>query len=280
MLIPENRKVGIIRNILFPVRYNAHMIQRLISSLEKSDKLTSDTNLYTFTLEPDQIAIKPGQYITLSIVSSDGKLKYNRAYSVAGFGGDARVEGDIIKTKTIKLLIRTVANGKATQILEKLAPGSKIPLFGPSGNLTPQIDTGVPLLLCGSATGIAPFLSFLEYFDLSKTYPETYVFFGLRHITDLHLLEKLEGFQKIWEANNAKLDIRVCVSQETQGLLSSNKYSKYLFSGRMTCHIPSGVPSNFSGCTYICGGKDFVLGMQEFVTKNLPQSKMFVEKFF
>lgn len=255
------------------------MIQKFESVLKGKDALTSDTNLYKLSLLPNRIHIKPGQYVTLSIVSADGATKYNRAYSVAGFGDDAKIEGDGVKTGEIYLLIRTLPNGKATQTLSHLPLDTKVSLFGPTGNLFPPSDTKTPLLLCGSATGIAPFLSFLEYYTLIKSFPQAHVFFGVRHLSDLHLLDLLEKYESIWTQNSSKLHIKVCVSQEESSALSTHKYSRLLYSGRMTQHISSSV-QEFAGCTYLCGGKEFVTGMQEYVAKNLPRSKVCVEKFF
>lgn len=254
-------------------------MQKLTATLNKSTKVTHDTHIYEFSLEPDQITIKPGQFVSLTINLNGGTEKCSRSYSVAGFGEGAVAEGATVKTKNIKLLIRTIPDGKATPVIESFTEGTKIPLMGASGLLTPPEDTSTPLLLCGSATGIAPFFSYLEYYVLSKKFPEIYLYFGVRHMEDIHLLEELEKYEAIWKENNAHLHIKVCVSQEETATLATHKYSRFLFSGRMTEYIAKDIPS-FAGNTYLCGGKDFVVSMKDFVAQNLPQSKIFVEKFF
>lgn len=254
-------------------------MQKLTATLNNSHPLTHDTKIYDLSLEPEPIYIKPGQFVSLVITLPNGVEKCSRSYSVFGFGEDAHIEGSGVKTKKIKLLIRTVAGGKASPVIEGLAPGTKIPLMGASGLLTPPEDTNVPLLLCGSATGIAPFFAYLEYYSLLKKYPEINLYFGLRHIEDLHLLEELKKYILIWTENGSRLNVKVCVSQEDAQALQAHKFAELLFSGRMTEHIAKDLPA-FTGSAYICGGKDFVLGIKDYLTTNLPKSKIFVEKFF
>ena len=257
-------------------------MQKLISTLVKINKLTHDTCSYEFEVEPESLLIKPGQFVSLVFTSPDGKQKFNRAYSVAGFGPDAKIESGVIKTRHIRLIIKSIPNGKASEVLENIQIGTKMPLMGASGLLTPPLDSiNTPLLLCGSSTGIVPFLSYLEYYSLSKSYPKVDLYFGVRHIDDIYLIDELEKFVPLWRSNGSSFNLKICVSQEDDSALKSHQYSPYLNSGRMTEHIPNDISDeNTARNAYLCGGKAFVLGMKEFLTNSMPECKVFYESFF
>ncbi len=257
-------------------------MQKLVSSLTSKQRLTSDTLFYTFSIEGGPLSIKPGQFVSISIKSSDGQSTFTRAYSVADFGSGAKIEGGSVLTDSIKLLIRTVPGGRATPLLENMELGTKVPLMGASGMLVPPQIPNTPLILLSTATGLAPFLSYIRYFSMIKVFPKIYLVWGLRHMQDIHLLDELTSFENLWKSQGSILKIRVCISKATDEELAKSEFKQILRSGRMTSNFESedGFDLEFAGGIYLCGGKDFVQTTQEIVRQKYPNGDVHVERFY
>lgn len=252
--------------------------------LEKSTSLTHDTDLYTFSLSEGTMTATPGQFVSIQVPSGDGVTTINRAYSIAGFEKDATIDvaASTFTTRSFDLLIRTVATGKATPILKTLPIGTVLSMMGPSGGmkLLPLANTIHSYRLCASATGLAPFRTFLQWFAAAQQFPEIAVFWGLRAASDIHLLDEMQNYQAMWSAHGASLEVHTCLSRATASDVQGNTYESL-------CHVGGHVQDFFSvskaaadARTYICGGKDFVLSIKDAVAQQFPSSAIHSERFY
>jgi Na+-transporting NADH:ubiquinone oxidoreductase subunit F len=261
------------------------MIKKISSKISGRTQLTPDTFFLDINFGDDVMICKPGQFVTLCVPIHDKPGKYNRAYSIAGYRKPilSEISTSEVLTSGVKLLIRSIPDGKATSILRTTSTGSEIDVIGPQGKLVPdapKVEQKDGIVFCASATGIAPFLSFIEYYKIANYYPKIKIFFGVRSLEDLHLLEYFEENIKKWEVESSSLEVLVCVSRCDQETLSNHKHSSLLHSGRINKYLERSLANSFDGYVYICGGKDFVTDTKDQISETSPSCKIVVESFF
>jgi len=83
-------------------------------------------------------------------------------------------------------------------LAERLSPGATVPIyFQPSHGFKLPADPGIPIIMVGPGTGIAPFRAFLEERQGVGASGKNWLFFGDQHAADDFLYrEELEAMQK------------------------------------------------------------------------------------
>jgi Na+-transporting NADH:ubiquinone oxidoreductase subunit F len=84
----------------------------------------------------------------------------------------------------------------STYIHTELKIGDEVSLSAPTGNLYLRQDTGRPIVIVAGGTGVAPFISLLEYW-FEKGYEKNndiYLFFGVRSRRDLFWHDRFQDW--------------------------------------------------------------------------------------
>lgn len=116
--------------------------------LQSSRTLAPQTKHFVFTREDGKkLDYLPGQFITFSFDSADGKPK-RRSYSISTIHG---------MTDAIELAISYVKGGVASEHLFAMQPGQKLPAIGPAGRLILQDEPISRYVLVATGTGVAPY---------------------------------------------------------------------------------------------------------------------------
>jgi NAD(P)H-flavin reductase len=171
--------------------------------------LTHDTKRIRFRLSDQKgFRFTPGQYVFLEVPRAfvtkwNERYQTNhkeivRPYSFAS-SSSRLPEFDLM----IKLAAAPpggdVPPGVASSFVHTaLKPGDEVSFSAPAGNLYLRPDTGRPVIIVAGGTGVAPFVSLLEYwfengFERSN---RIYFFFGVRAKRDLFLDEMFRAWQR------------------------------------------------------------------------------------
>lgn len=160
--------------------------------------------LFSFRVErPQSFRFASGEFVMIGLVSTDGRPLL-RAYSIVSPAWEDHLEFFSVK----------VQNGALTSRLQHLEVGDRI-LLGrkPTGTLvTDALEPGAHLLMVGTGTGLAPFLSVLRE-------PETHERFG--HIVIAHTVRRKDEL-----AYHSLLDEDIC-HDEVFGELLVNRFTYY-----------------------------------------------------
>lgn len=141
--------------------------------------------LFSFTLtRPAHFKFTAGQFARIGIKHEDELIV--RAYSIVSSPFDDQLE----------FLSIVVPNGAFTSNLKHLKAGDSLYLEKiPYGFLTLtryQAPLPYDLWLLATGTGIAPFLSILQDFDVWQKYQHIRLVYSVRYLTELTYLEKIQ----------------------------------------------------------------------------------------
>jgi NAD(P)H-flavin reductase len=173
---------------------------------------------------------EPGQFLQLSLDQVDSSMIWpdSRSFSIASYE---------LPDNQLRLIIKK--EGKfTTRIFNEIQIGSFITVKLPYGNFLPPYDFSATLCIAGG-TGIAPFLSFFEYFKRENYIENFHLFHSTKYldeaIDNVLLRKELKSHYKLF--------------------LTSTHDHKAI-NRRITIED---VTSNFNIDTniYICGNKDF-----------------------
>ncbi len=203
-----------------------------IKEITELTKGNSDSHpIYSFKLNPisgPNYKFKPGQFIT--IFSEDGKLF--RSYSIA-----SAPEWDFIE------LFIEMIKGKMTSYLSNKRVGDVLRIGEPRGNFLLEEKTKSVYLAAG--VGIAPFFSILRHSIINNVSIDSYLFYSVKHMDDIILLNELESFERI--------GLRILIN-----ITRDQNIPEHFFQGRInTEKIKRHVPDYMERKYYICGGLTF-----------------------
>jgi NAD(P)H-flavin reductase len=241
------------------------MLSTYKTILSKKTQLNSNTYLYHFDLlEPKEINFKAGQYLILK-VSSD-KDPVSRLYSIAS---------SVTEKNNFELIVEIVPNGIASNYLTNLKVNDEASFQGPAGMFgLKENDRSKIFMVTG--TGIAPIRSIL----ISNINPPAggqkfILFWGLKTYEDVYLLDDLKSiFAKA--TMDKQFSFKICLSRE-QNLDMIPVEDKNFFE---LGHIDSFSPQLTTADYYLCGGRNVVESLKQFLlSKNILQENIFFEKF-
>jgi ferredoxin-NADP reductase len=99
--------------------------------------------------------------------------------------------------RTFQLLVRLVPEGPLSYYLGALKVGDVIAFRGPVGrSMVPREDEENELVLIATGVGIGPFLSFARYMHAEGIHRRIRVYWGLRLVEDICLLDQLEDLTR------------------------------------------------------------------------------------
>ena len=146
------------------------------------EKLSDSTIGFSIELDdPSALTFLPGQYVNVQIPGTD----LTRAYSFSSPPGST----------IASFVVRNVPNGRMSQYLSDVAkPGEAISFSGPNGSFYLR-EIKRPVLFLAGGTGIAPFLSMLDYLAVAGSAQPIKMVFGVTNDMDLVALEKLDAIK-------------------------------------------------------------------------------------
>ncbi|NTU45998.1 FAD-dependent oxidoreductase [Candidatus Roizmanbacteria bacterium] len=238
------------------------MISTFSAKLVEKIQLSADVFSVTFTYTDSPLVFLPGQYIIAHIPSGTNSVR--RLYSI-----DTSPE----QTESFSLLVRHVPNGIGSSYLHALPLGSEVTFQGPAGLFTLK-ETDRPKIYLATGTGITPFLSILRnqlLHPLVPSVPQT-LLWGLRTLQEVYYTEELHTLEKKVNGFTSK----ICLSQEST-LPDQNGFQ----TGRITTALPPLLDLYKSqGEFYICGGKDVVAALKQYLLDaEVPSDSIFFERF-
>ena len=209
----------------------------------------SDGNFILRVKNPG-IKFYPGQFFSLGI--SD--MSINREYSVASSS----------KREFIDFFIREVEGGSLTPSLRKLKRGDKIKILGPYGEFyLREFDKNSEYIFIATGTGLAPFMSIIEDFNI-KNYK---VYHGVRHLNDAYT-----NFD--WSNYN------LAVSREKTNFEMKSKKIHNIQDGYVDKYIDK-LSADEKMLFFLCGNSLMVSNIYDnLLEKNVNPQKIFTEIFF
>jgi NAD(P)H-flavin reductase len=250
--------------------------------LEARTPLTEDTNLYRFEVLGGLLVFIPGQFVSLSIPTSEAGGHLVRAYSIAGLQ-DMHITNSSthsVSGTKFELIIRSIPNGKGTTMLKNMLIGTKIVALQPTGHLTVDHATSNDrsIVFVANATGIAPFRMMIQYLKEAHAYSDITILWGLKTAHDVYLLDEFSQYEEEWAIHNKKFQYYFCFSQElTLPQIGSVGHEHHVRLGRVQQSY--GVLSNMAHQFFVCGGKDFVLDVKTSLETSFPGSEVCAERF-
>ncbi len=139
--------------------------------------------IYSFKLEPSDgknYEFIPGQFVT---VFNEDRTVF-RSYSIASTPGLGHIE----------LLIEMI-DGKLTSYLKGKDEGEVLMIGEPRGNFTIDKENQ-KLVFLAAGVGIAPFLSMLRSFKSKGEKTDSFLFYSVKHISDIVYHEELKGYEE------------------------------------------------------------------------------------
>jgi len=147
--------------------------------IAKIEKLSDSTIGFSISLdEPASLTFLPGQYVNVSIPSTD----LTRAYSFSSAP----------TASLASFVVRNVPNGRMSEYLSNIGKaGDSISFAGPNGSFYLR-EVKRPVLFLAGGTGIAPFLSMLDSLVVTGLSHPIQLVFGVTNDVDLVALDKLD----------------------------------------------------------------------------------------
>ena len=208
----------------------------------------------SFALEAERpLAFLPGQYVNLTVPGS----KQTRSYSFSSAPNRAE----------LAFLIRDVPDGlMSTYMRSKAETGDFMMFTGPYGSfyLRPTVR---PVLMLAGGTGLAPFLSMLQWLERNPTDQPIRLGYGVNTNADLVELATLDALK----ASLPDFDYFTCVVDPQSG------HPKI---GYVTDHLTAEHMQDGNVDVYVCGPPPMVEGVRKWMSSVGVTPKSFhFEKF-
>ncbi len=137
--------------------------------------------------EPAEMNFKAGQFVMLHVPDSSTGKPALRAYSIASSDQDKNF---------VRLLLRYVEGGKASQYVWNLKGGEDLQFTGPFGRVFFQEPVAERVIMLSTGTGLAQHLSYL--YSKAELFPNTEfkLMVGVRYFEDIYLKAELDFLTK------------------------------------------------------------------------------------
>jgi benzoate/toluate 1,2-dioxygenase reductase component len=200
-----------------------------------------------------ELAFLPGQYVHIHVPGSD----QNRYYSFSSCPGNKRAT----------FLIRNIPNGLMSSYLTGSAKvGDRLMMSGPHGSFYLR-ELKRPVLMLAGGTGLAPFLSMLEFLAEKGCDQPVHMIYGVTHDADLVKIETLEDFA----ARIETFSYTTCVASED---------SEHPRKGYVTHHMDAGALYDGDVDVYLCGPPPMVDAvLRHFDNEGIAPQSFHYEKF-
>ncbi len=251
------------------------MIQTFKTHLTAKKQLTDSVWIFTFILdEPKNVIFIAGQYMILKIGETG-----SRNYSIASPNH---------QTNSFDLVVQIIPNGFASTYLMQLTETDVVRFQGPAGVFTLKTDIERDKIFLATGTGIAPIKSMIESYAHGRKRSDHYfyILWGLRTKNDLYFAEYFAELSRQFPY----ITYKICFSREENlSSFDSESFGK----GRINGHFMEllGITGENSTTTtsnqivhafdyYICGGRDVVESLRQFVHGlGVEKTHIFFEKF-
>ena len=229
------------------------------TTLLSKEKLSGNVYIFTFKLiDPVNLNFIAGQYMMLK-VPKDGSF-VSRLYSIAS---PPSLED------SFELIVEIIPQGIGSCYVESLKLGQEVIFQGPAGMFSLNNNDKTKIFLV-TGTGIAPVRSMLK----GLTSSTHYVFWGLKSLDDIYLLDELKQF-----------NLKICLSKESNLEKIPEIDKKYFALG----HVDQVFDKQYSAITpeqlnnldfYLCGARTVVESLKQFlIGKNIKMENIHFEKF-
>ena len=168
------------------------------ATLAARTEVTGTLAVFTVVLDEPLIAFEPGQYVSIGVFTDGGLVQ--RPYSI--------VTADTGWTR-IELFIRRLPDGRLSNLLWPLAPGTRVRVGPARGLFTLDWADPRPRLMVGTGTGLAPLLAMLEALAARHDQTRTVLVHGASYHAELAYRGKIDG----WLGDGLALDYRATVSR-------------------------------------------------------------------
>ena len=121
------------------------------ATLLTREDVTESMAAFTLALDEPMASYRPGQYVSLGIVSEGALIQ--RPYSIVALDG---------ASDRVELFIRRVPDGALSSRLWALPVGARIRVGSPKGLFVLDEADNRPRIFIGTGTGLAPLLAMLE----------------------------------------------------------------------------------------------------------------------
>lgn len=133
-------------------------------------------------LVPERLIFQPGQFVTLAVGTDVNDRPVRRSYSIASPADEGN---------RMRLIMRLVAGGPASDFFAPLAPGSEVEMTGPHGFFVLDPHHPGDVVFAATGTGVAPVLSMLAELAHRPEPGRRFVYWGLRQQSDLFALDEV-----------------------------------------------------------------------------------------
>lgn len=233
-------------------------MQTLQAPLLRVLPLTHDVFQYDFSLEGQSVEFKAGQFFMLEVVDELGRV--TRSYSICSAPSEKNL---------FSLCVKLIPGGRASTLLGNLKAGDTAKFMASFGHFfisDEAFNSGKPLIMVATGTGLAPFMSMLQDLFEREYAGRIVLYFGVRHEEDLFYVQQL----RMWENQHLNFRAEITLSQpseEWRGL-----------KGRVTDHLQD---KNLADTqVYICGNGDMVKSVKTMMDeKGVPKENLHWEQF-
>lgn len=224
---------------------------------------TWSENLFSFVLtRPPSFKFTAGQFARIGITITDEygeKQTIFRAYSVVSspFASE------------LAFFSIVVPNGAFTSRLKHMQIGDDVLVEKiPYGFLTlTRFQKPAPqdLWLLATGTGLAPFLSILQDFDVWQAYQKIVLVYSVRYVKDLAYLELIQSLKADFGEDGADLTFVPIVTREPYVNQLNQRIPLLLKSHQLEDHV--GIKLNPNSHIMLCGNPDMVENTKDTLKK-------------
>jgi CDP-4-dehydro-6-deoxyglucose reductase len=155
----------------------------LITRLARRSTLAADVVEVELSLvEPERLAFRAGQFVTLSVGKDPAGHDLRRSYSIASRSD---------RGESLRLILRMVAGGPGSDFFAGLALGDLVRMTGPHGFFVLDDHHAGDVVFAATGTGIAPVLPMLAELAGRAESGRRLVYWGMREDGDLFAPEEV-----------------------------------------------------------------------------------------
>lgn len=171
------------------------------------EDLTHDTKRIRFRLaDTAGFRFTPGQFVLLRVPDefvAEWNQRYKTAHRQIARPYSFASSSSLLPAFELVIKLVSAPPGKdvppgvaSTYVHSRLKAGDEVRFSNPVGSLYLRKDTGRPVIIVAGGTGVAPFLSLLEYWFENRLEKnnQIYLFFGVRSKRDLFYDERFQAW--------------------------------------------------------------------------------------